>query len=126
MLNAGMDFPELFKPGRRKSLFSMRWMRGEHERREKGGFMSSTNAFIEAIADAVMNRLQGAGVLSGAPGVRPRLLTMEGAGEYLSRSADSIRGLIRSGRLPTVRIDNRVFLDVKDLDRVIENSKASE
>lgn len=87
--------------------------------------MRPTDQFVNAIADEVERRLLPALAGAGAGGVRPRprLLTVEAAGEYLSRSAESIRALVKSGRLPAVRIDARVFLDVHDLDRIIEASK---
>jgi hypothetical protein len=74
---------------------------------------------IEAIATAVAGKL-------GTPEngkVRPRLLSIDQGGEYLSRSAHSIRHLIKAGKLPVVKIDGRIFLDIRDLDRAIENSK---
>ena len=52
-----------------------------------------------------------------------RLLTMEQAAEYLGRSKESLQHLVSSGKLPTVRSDRRVFLDVRDLDEWIEANK---
>jgi len=52
-----------------------------------------------------------------------RLLTMEQAAEYLGRSRESLQHLVSSGKVPTVRSDRRVFLDVRDLDEWIEVNK---
>ena len=70
---------------------------------------------IRAIAEAVADRL--------ADRPQPRLLTVDGAAAYLSRSAASVRQLIHRGIVPTVRLDARVFLDIRDLDKTIEASK---
>jgi len=55
--------------------------------------------------------------------IQPRLLTIPQAGEYLSRSPAAVRHLINVGKLPAVRIDGRVFLDIRDLERAVEECK---
>ena len=75
---------------------------------------------IEAMAGAVAGKLRGAAE-NGK--IAPRLLSVDQSSEYLSRSAHSIRHLIKAGKLPVVKIDNRIFLDIRDLDRAIEKSK---
>jgi excisionase family DNA binding protein len=57
---------------------------------------------------------------------RKRLLSVEEAGEYLGRSAWAVRHLIRSGSIPEVRLDRRVFIDIRDLDALIERNKRRE
>ena len=82
------------------------------------------DALIDKMAERVVARLKGQ--INQAPNVhvvRPRLLTVEQAGQYLSRSSASVRHLINAGKLPVARLDGRVFLDVVDLDRIIEESK---
>jgi hypothetical protein len=37
---------------------------------------------------------------------------------------EAMQHMICAGKIPTVRMDRRVFVDVRDLDRLIENSKA--
>jgi excisionase family DNA binding protein len=82
-----------------------------------------TNAFdplATMIAEIVIARLES----RLAPASQPRrLLTVREAGEYLGRTADSIRHLVAAGKLPVVRLDSRVFLDRVDLARLIEDSK---
>jgi Helix-turn-helix domain len=95
---------------------------GDSQAAEEGEMSASVNfadAMIEAIVEGVVKRLNG----SQAPSARPRLLTVEAAGEYLSRTPSAIRHLINQGRIPSVKLDARVFIDVRDLDRVIEESK---
>ena len=66
-----------------------------------------------------------------------RLRDKEGAAEYLSTSVDTIERLIYSGKLPIVRLPveraangrgrvgacRRVLIDVRDLDRLVDESK---
>jgi excisionase family DNA binding protein len=76
------------------------------------------DGLAERVAERVFAKLVDAQV---AP--TKRLLTMEQAGEYLGRSRESMQHLVSSGKLPTVRSDRRVFLDVKDLDEWIQANK---
>jgi excisionase family DNA binding protein len=82
--------------------------------------MTPTDNLVEAIAEAVVRRLRD---LPTSNEVQPRLLTVEQAAQYLGRSANGIRHLINEGKLRTVKLDQRVFLDIHDLDETIENSK---
>ncbi len=54
-----------------------------------------------------------------------RLYSVEDAAIYLGRTAHAIRSLCYSGKLRVVKMDGRVFLDVYDMDALIENSKVS-
>ena len=58
--------------------------------------------------------------------ITPRLLTIQEAGIYLGRTEWSVRHLIWKGHLPRVRIGGRIHLDVKDMDRLIEQHKETE
>jgi excisionase family DNA binding protein len=78
---------------------------------------AALGVLAERVADLVAERLEA------APVRRQRLLTVEQAAEYLGRSRLAVEHMIASGRLPVVRADRRVFLDVKDLDRWIESNK---
>jgi hypothetical protein len=78
---------------------------------------STTDPLVRAIVE---------GVLAGMPepgAVRPRLLNVNDAARYLGRTGATLRQLIRKGRLPTVSLDGRVFLDIQDLDRAIDEAK---
>jgi excisionase family DNA binding protein len=52
--------------------------------------------------------------------VKPRLLSVQEAAVYLGRSKASVQHLIAQRRIPVVRDGRRVFLDVHELDRLIE------
>ena len=54
---------------------------------------------------------------------KKRLYTIPEAAEVLGRSVNSVREMIWKGRLPHVRIDRRVQVDVQDLEALIESSK---
>lgn len=55
--------------------------------------------------------------------VKRRLLSVEEAAVYMGRSEEAMQHLIASGRIRTVRIDRRVFVDLRDLDKLIEDYK---
>ena len=59
----------------------------------------------------------------GTP-VKRRLYTVEESAVYMGRTLEAMQHMISAGKIPTVRMDRRVFIDVRDLDRLIENSKA--
>jgi excisionase family DNA binding protein len=52
-----------------------------------------------------------------------RLYTVQEAARYLGRTPNAVWELIWSGKLPTVRIDRRVQIDIGDLDAVIDRHK---
>jgi excisionase family DNA binding protein len=79
------------------------------------------NAFTDLIAAKVSQRL-------GEPGwdgrkIQKRLLTVEEAAVYLGRSKEAVQHMISAGKLPIVKPDRRVFLDIRDLDNWIEGNK---
>lgn len=60
---------------------------------------------------------------NGSPPMRPRLLTVRQAAKYLGCSETSIYHQLKAAKLVAVRRDRCVFLDVNDLDRMIEECK---
>ena len=79
-------------------------------------------AIFDAIADRVAERLRGNDA-NDTHTIRPRLLSIDQAAQYLGRTRDSVEHLIAADKIPAVRIDRRVFVDVIDLDKLIEASK---
>ena len=77
---------------------------------------------LDLLAERVARRV-GARLTDPSAGVGPRLLPVEQAAVYLGRSEDAIRHLISCGKLPVVRTDKRIFLDIQDLDRWIAENK---
>jgi hypothetical protein len=86
-----------------------------------GGF--NLEALIDAVATAVAAKLRSEGIGTDDGGVLQRLLDVDAAAKYLSRTPQAVRHLVSTGKIPAVKIDGRVQLDRKDLDAVIENSK---
>lgn len=78
-------------------------------------------ALLDALAEKVAARLQGRLRVEAKPA--PRLMDVEHAAAYLGRSTHSVRHLIATKKLPVVKLDERVFLDVRDLDQAIEKAK---
>ena len=52
-----------------------------------------------------------------------RLMNVAEGAVYMGRTETAIRQLIYKKFLPVVRIDGRVQIDVRDLDKLIEESK---
>lgn len=56
--------------------------------------------------------------------VKPRLLTVDRAAVYMGRTEEAMQHMVASGKIQTVRIDRRVFIDVRDLERLIQVNKS--
>jgi excisionase family DNA binding protein len=81
------------------------------------------DSLLDALVDRVAERLATRLPWNGNGGaIRPRLLTVEQAADYLGRSKAAVQHLVCSKRLPVVRDGHRVFLDVRALDRWIEGN----
>jgi excisionase family DNA binding protein len=79
---------------------------------------------LDILADALADRLAARVHAGDGAAVKPRLLTADQASVYLGRTREAIEHMIAAGKLPTVRSDRRVFLDVCDLDRWIQQNKS--
>jgi excisionase family DNA binding protein len=55
-----------------------------------------------------------------------RLFSVAEAAVYLGRTVCALRELVWAGKIPHVRFDRRIFLDVRDLDAFIERHKIIE
>ena len=55
-----------------------------------------------------------------------RLLTVPETASYLNCSLITVRRLIWAGRLPAVRWDRRIRIDIRDLERFIEENRCQE
>jgi excisionase family DNA binding protein len=78
-----------------------------------------------------VSRIAGAGRPKSNAEARPeqrptpsrRLVSLAEAAEVLGLSVASIRRLVRAGTLPAVRLTRRLRIDVRDLDRLVEQAK---
>jgi excisionase family DNA binding protein len=86
-------------------------------------FSSLLGPLLDQIASGIAERLRLMVPCSSSSGVSPRLLTVDQAATYLGRTKASLQHMVSAGRLPIVRADRRVFLDVRDLDGWIEQNK---
>lgn len=80
---------------------------------------SGGDAFVNAIADAVAERLEY------KHNLHCRVLDIEAAAKYLSLSEDAVRDLVSTGKLRAVRPTRKLQFDILDLNRLVEQSKAS-
>ena len=64
-------------------------------------------------------------VKSGLKKDRPekRLYSIKESSVYLGRSVWALREVIHAGKLPYVKADRRIFLDIYDMDEWIERNK---
>jgi excisionase family DNA binding protein len=83
------------------------------------------DGLIEALAKRVAEHVRAELAQDGGARIKARLLTVEQAAMYLGRTEEAMQHLIASGKIQTVRFDRRVFLDIRDLDRLIEDYKTS-
>lgn len=86
--------------------------------------MSEITGILEQFADLVATKLAAELQRNHSPAVTQRLLSVDQAAVYIGRTKDAVQFLLASGKLPTVRSDRRVFLDIRDLDQWIEQHKA--
>ena len=81
----------------------------------------SLDDILNWLADRIAIRMKA----DRAGGLSQRLLSVDQAAAYLNRTSNSVRHLIATGKLPSVRLDGRVFLDIRDLDGAIDEAKRS-
>ncbi len=73
----------------------------------------------DTIAEAVVDRLRSSAILT------PRLLNVSQAATYLGLTTDALKAKVHMGRIPTVELDKKLRFDRLDLDRIIDQSKAT-
>jgi excisionase family DNA binding protein len=81
------------------------------------------DALIEKAVERAISRLLPELGAGGGRAIQPRLLTIEQAASYLGRSKAAVQHMVTDGKVPTVRSDRRIFIDVRDLDAWIEEHK---
>jgi excisionase family DNA binding protein len=119
------------RPADHPSLSSQREHR--HDRRPKqvgGAFLGGsilTNVpdpqFILAALEATIRSQILAEQQRRPQSTDQRLLTAKQAAVYLGRTESAVRQLIHKRVLPVVRFDRVIRIDVRDLDRLIEENR---
>jgi hypothetical protein len=74
--------------------------------------------FINSLADALAPRLKVT-----APAVEPRWLDWASAAVKLSTTPAGVRGMARAKRFPVSRIGAKIYIDVRDLEKVMNENK---
>lgn len=82
-------------------------------------FEALMSTLAKRIADELFSQLDRLSL----PERQQRLLTVEQAATYLGRTEEAMHHLIGNRKIPTVRVDRRVFLDIRDLDALIDGHK---
>lgn len=78
--------------------------------------MRASDPFVDAIAEAVANRLKDAHI-------RKRLYDIEETAEYLGLSEDAIRDLVSQQKLKALRPTRKLQFDIRDLDALVDQLK---
>ena len=87
--------------------------------------MTPMDPFLDEIADRVARRMiEALGMRSDAK-LQPRLLDYPQAGRYLGRSEEAVRHMVKQKLIPTKLIGGVRRIDMKDLDRLIEQAPES-
>jgi excisionase family DNA binding protein len=85
--------------------------------------VSEIGQIFEQFAGLVAIRLASELQKNHGSTVGQRLLTIDQAAVYIGRTKEAVQYLVAAGKLPVVRSDRRVFLDLHDLERWIEDHK---
>jgi excisionase family DNA binding protein len=80
------------------------------------------DTILDALAVKLAARLHPGSLGVGEPKIQPRLLTVEQAAAYIGRSKEAVQHMTAARKIPVVRDGRRVFLDVKVLDRWIDQN----
>ena len=83
----------------------------------------SLESFLNALADRVAERVSQR---LGPANLSTRLLTIEQAALYIGRSVEAVRHMVSAGKIPTIRADRRIQIDIRDLDHWIEVNKQAD
>ncbi len=85
--------------------------------------MTEITGILEQFADLLANKLATQLQRNHGSTAGQRPLPIDQAAVYIGRTKEAVQYLVAAGKLPTVRSDRRVFLDIQDLDNWIEEHK---
>jgi len=72
-------------------------------------------ALIETITARVIERIN-----RSRPAASKRWLSVKEAADHIGRTTNAVYMMIRAGKVATTRIDGRVMIDARKLDRALE------
>ena len=81
------------------------------------------DVIVDSIADRVAEKILARLPQHSPSADDPLLLSIEQAANKLGRTVPAMEHLIRQHRLPIVRIDRRIFLDYRDILKLIDDHK---
>jgi hypothetical protein len=61
--------------------------------------------------------------IDAVPAIKPRLLDVVSASQYLSTTTWAVRKLAWSKTVPHIKLGTRILFDIADLDRFVERAK---
>jgi hypothetical protein len=79
---------------------------------------------IDALAKRVAAQVRAELADNSMVSLKPRLLTVAQAANYMGRTEEAMQHMVVNGKVPGVRVDRRVFIDVRD-DRLILDAKTN-
>jgi excisionase family DNA binding protein len=82
----------------------------------------SLDRILDALAARLAVRLRDDFARMPEQTIRPRLLTVEQAAAYIGRTKNAVQYMTAARKIPVVRDGRRVFLDLRELDRWIEQN----
>ena len=57
--------------------------------------------------------------------VSKRLFAIREAAQYLGRTENAVREMVWKGKLPSIRADRRVMIDIRDLEKWVETNRVN-
>lgn len=102
---------------KKKSIKSMTYVDGEWEGNGSPGVTMGGQCLSKSKESQKVTMAQGI--------TNPRLLPLKDAGAYLGRTSWGMRELFWAKKIPWVRDGKKIFFDVRDLDKYIQDHKVS-
>jgi hypothetical protein len=80
------------------------------------------NRLADRVIEKMASRLAGTQPAEPADSGGPRLMNVAAAAVYMGRSTSAIQHLVKRGSLPVVKLDNKIQIDKRALDKLIAES----
>jgi excisionase family DNA binding protein len=85
---------------------------------------STLAPLAEALAEAIVAKIRLELHSDEKPKLKPRYLTYETAGQFMDMPAETVRSLVKQGRLPASKDGGIVRIAVEDIDAYMLNHRA--
>jgi excisionase family DNA binding protein len=84
---------------------------------------STLAPLVEALAEAVAAKVRLELNRQDKPKLTPRYLTYETAGQFMDMPSETVRSLVKQGRLPASKDGGIVRISVEDIDAYMMNHR---